>query len=675
MKKVTLLFAALALMGSVLRAQTPIAVPNGSFEQWTTHPGYSVTALFFPISVYGSYSTPTLWGYPTYPVNQTVTFMSVNVNINTSIPLILSTQETGSVPDSNTAVRLQTFMLSDIISSTVLTLASGSLDSNITNQVIPSVLLTGEVDIEALLPIVSSMQSDSNTLQSMVPTLLAMDVNDYLMGGISLGGLEPDRLTGSYKYHSAVSGDNGAVVLLGTRYNADSNRRDLVGLGINLDLTDTSAYTPFEVGYQPLSQWVSGGTDLAPDTIAVLLLSSAGSNMQQGSYLCLDNLRLWTAPSSCSAVMDLAAAPRLHEASLTWAVSDSVVGFEVEYGSAGFTLGDGAALTTADTALTLTGLAANTAYDVYVRSQCADSVYGAWSSVHFTTLADTCAAVVNLTLASVTYDAFPQYVLEWTGSFQPTSWQVVYVPHGFPMDGGTIVETSETRLDIYALEQNHLLAPNTLYDFYVYSVCGEDVFGAWDSVQYLTACAMVGDLAVQDDEEHLRITPDNTIDGYSVSWTDTTDTPSWVVVYGIYDPEYPDLWGTTVWVDTPYFAFPPLAAGRTYSVMVAALCGDDNTSDVQWLNFTTLTLDGIDNPCASAPSLLTVTPNPAEGHCVVTPAGALSAELQLFTVEGRMVQRAVTEGAPVALRLPEAGVYILRATTPAGVATYRIVNR
>ena len=382
MKKSIILFLlSIVLVGGMLRAQVPMAIPNGSFEQWSDHDGYSVTVYSVPImTVYEAYSTPSMWDYPSYPVNMPVPLMGFTFDINTDIPLIMASQETGVVPDGDKAVKLQTFMLEDIITPALLTLASDFFDTSLIQQVIPSILSTGTVDINAFIPLISNFMSGSGNIFSMLPTLLAMDVNDYIIGGLALGDFRPGRLTGSYKYHSATSGDNGGVLMLGTHYNSVTHQRDIVGGGMNLGLVDATQYTPFEAEYMSL-----GGA--APDSLIILLFSSAGNNRQQGSYLCIDNLMLWPAPDTCADVTGLSAVPDIHEAVLSWNVSDSVDGFELEYGPAGFASGTGTTGTTTATTLTLSALAASTTYDVYVRSLCSDTIYGEWSSAQFTTLA------------------------------------------------------------------------------------------------------------------------------------------------------------------------------------------------------------------------------------------------------------------------------------------------
>ncbi len=568
-------------MGGMLRAQqVPMAIPNGSFEQWTSHSGYSVSVLILSIPVYDTFSTPSLWNYPSYPVNQTVNFMGMNVNLNTNVPIVKTTRETGVVPDSNTAVRLQTIMLSDIVNSTVLNLASGSIDTMLTQEIIPSILSTGEVDVEAFLPLVSNLMSGSGDLVSMLPTLLALDVNDYITGGLALGDFRPGRLTGSYKYQSAVAGDNGGVLMIGTHYNAATHRRDIVGAGLNVTLFDAGVYTPFGVDYMPASDLVPGSPRLEPDSLIVLLFSSAGNNRQQGSYLCVDNLMLWPAP-------------------------------------------------------------------------------------------DTCATVVDMELSNVVFDAFPEMVLEWYGSYQPDHWEVEYGPYGFQHGTGTLVETDEPYFEIYELENAGVLRPNTWYDFYVRSVCDDSVYGDWELMNYQTFCARVNSLTVHGSGEDLHVTADHRISGYSVTWVDATDTRRWGVSYGVYNPEYPDILPTYREVDTPYFELPPLVPGRQYTVSVAAHCAEDNYGDDVWTYVNTPDLEGINGIGLTQ---LSIQPNPANGQCQVTLPDNTAAELRLYTVDGRLLQTVKASSSAV-LELSMPGVYLLHATTSTGVATYKIVNQ
>jgi len=64
--------------------------------------------------------------------------------------------------------------------------------------------------------------------------------------------------------------------------------------------------------------------------------------------------------------------------SLGWTNSSSINFFEVEYGELSFSLGEGTLIST-NTPPDITGLESNTAYDVYVRSNCGGDNFSEWT--------------------------------------------------------------------------------------------------------------------------------------------------------------------------------------------------------------------------------------------------------------------------------------------------------
>lgn len=657
MKKVILFFA-LGLTALGLRAQTPMPLPGGSFEQWESHPGYNVTVLFVPISVYGSYTTPTGWSHLSYPVNESATIMGMTVNINTSVPLVNAAPDTAGAPDSAKAARLQTIMISDIVSSTVLSLAGDMIDSTLRQMVFPSILSNGEIDLVALMPLLTSALSDMSNIESMLPSLLTMDVNDYISGGLPLDGFRPASLTGNYKYQSAVSGDNGGIVLVGTHYNPVTHRRDIVGAGASLSLTDTPTYIPFTIEYTPLSDIIPGSSSEAPDSLLVLILSSASQNMQQGSVLWVDNLVLWSEPDTCADITGISATVGIHDASLTWSISDPADAFELEYGVAGYVPGSGNSVSTNGTTYTLDGLTAATQYVVWIRTLCSDSIYGDWSSFMFTTEPDTCASITGISCIAGIHDA----TLTWNTTSNVDAFELEYGTTGFTPGSGTMVTTTNNTIVLEGLDAA------TQYDVWLRTLCPDSIYGDWSSSQFTTepdTCASVLDLSVVGDDTLATLT-----------WSGTSQPDHWEVEFGTQGFVHGS--GTTIeTIETQLNLYEIEQAGQLqpdtwYDFYVRAVC-DIYGEWVSTQYHTPAPAVGIEN-ATGVRNQIHIYPNPANGMCVISVEDGNSAELHLYSLDGRQIMTVISSGTPKTIQLPETGIYLLQAVTPTGVTTYKIVN-
>lgn len=591
-KKVTLLLLGILLMGETIQAQTSMRVPSGSFEQWSSHPGYSLSFFGLSVPVFDSCPYPTGWNYLSYPVNESIPIFGTNLTINTVLPLMKASRETGSVPDSASAVKLQTFMLEDLVNPTVYTLAQASLDSMLTHTVFPTVLSTGAVDLETFIPIVSNLLSNMDSVEDILASLAMTDVNELITGGIPLGNFDPTRLTGSYKYHSAATGDNGAVLLLGTRYNAVTHQRDVVGGGANTTLSDMANYTPFTVDYVSLHSLQPSFPEQTPDSLIVILLSSASDSMQQGSYLCIDNLVLWhdtvavVDPDTCADITGLTATPYIHEALLNWSSTGVVNGFEMEYGIAGFTQGSGTQMTLSNNTVTLTGLAANTSYTAYLRTLCADSIYGNWATLSFLTSPDTCSAITGLAATPDIHEA----VINWSTTGTVGSYELEYGAAGFAQGSGTNVTLAN---NTYSLSN---LDANSPYDVYVRTVCNDTIYGDWGSLQFTTlpdTCAQVLNLEI------------NTIvfdapPQYVMEWWSYSTPDHWEVAYGVQGTDLAQ--GTVVTTNERSFNIyeleeaGALAPNTLYYFGVRSVCEDDVYGDWEFVEYLT--------PCAQVESIV-----------------------------------------------------------------------
>ena len=495
MKRASLFLLALCLLFSLnVNAQTQdstIAIPNPSFENWSNGNGYSVTVVIFPLQVYSSYTYPTGWNYPTYPVNESITYSGMTVNVNTNLPLLKVANQTSGAVDGSHALKMQSFMLSDIISSTVYNLASSSLDPMLTTTVFPTVLSTGAVDIDNLLPLLSTLTSSLGSLSQVLSTFINVDLNTLIAGGVALNGATPDKLTGYYKYTSAVGGDNGGILILGSKYNTATHKREIVGGGYTVALTDTSDYAPFEVNYTPVSDVYPSFPNVEADSLIILMLSSANATPQQGSALFLDNLQLWAQQAAvadtCSAVFNLHVINvDTTSATIGWGFEGNVFDFEVEYGAQGFAQGSGTTLHPSESFMHLSNLQPGTCYDIYVRCGCGNSLWGNWSTLTFCTDTlvppvipdpDTCSAVFNLHVVNVDTTSA---TIGWAFEGNVFDFEVEYGAQGFTQGSGTTLHPSESFLYLTDLQ------PDTYYDIYVRCGCGNDLWGDWAMMTFHT---------------------------------------------------------------------------------------------------------------------------------------------------------------------------------------------
>lgn len=393
-------------------SQSSLAVPNGSFENWSTGSGYSVSMLFISMPVYDSYTYPTGWNYLSYHVNQEVN-LGLTVTVDTDVPLLKVSHETTDAPAGTAALKMESFMLSDIINSTVYSLAESSIDPSLTSMVVPTVLSTGQVNLDNFIPIMDTLLSSMNDLEQLLGIFAGQDLNNYVTGGVAMNGFEPTKLTGMYKYASAVGGDNGGVVLIGTRYNPETQLREAVGGGYTTDLSDVGNYTQFEVPYNTLHEIDSSYEDVAADSLIIMLISSASNDRQQGSALYLDNLTLIhenpdtpddpdePTADTCEAASELVLVTiDTTHATISWSGENTPLNWQYCYDLAGFDLDAAQPVSLSDTAVTLENLAADTEYEFYLRAQCNDSLFSEWTMISFRT--DTLPTIVDTTTTDTT---------------------------------------------------------------------------------------------------------------------------------------------------------------------------------------------------------------------------------------------------------------------------------
>lgn len=116
-----------------------------------------------------------------------------------------------------------------------------------------------------------------------------------------------------------------------------------------------------------------------------------------------------------------------------------------------------------------------------------------------------------------------------------------------------------------------------------------------------------------------------------------------------------------------------LTPGTTYDFYVRSECGDTSTSTWAYLQFTTdsLTPHSVNEVLADA---VTLSPNPANGRCVVDFGGLAVREMTLYSVTGQRLAQQRPQGGSTTLALPYKGVFIVEMQTPQGNVYKKVVN-
>ena len=259
----------LGISPKMMSQNTP-EIPNNSFENWTTE-GFMIF----------QYENPTGW-------------QSLSVDIDTfgfqfSYP-ISSISKTTDAQSGTYAAMLETKQFDELISSALSSMG------NIEFTGLPSIMSIGKINVLSMITDLAGMMNDDMGMESLLQTLLAGDISNYLQGGMPLNGFTPGGLKGYYKY---IPGENGTddaamILLVGTRYDSGSNRRSVTGLGMSVLEATNNEYQEFEIPYFTLPLGTA-------DSLEIIIFSSQIQNMTIGSKLYIDNLSLSGANSINSA--------------------------------------------------------------------------------------------------------------------------------------------------------------------------------------------------------------------------------------------------------------------------------------------------------------------------------------------------------------------------------------
>jgi hypothetical protein len=155
-----------------------------------------------------------------------------------------------------------------------------------------------------------------------------------------------------------------------------------VSAGVSSGSSEDLLFQAEEGSTITLSNWQSGSYN---SEISWAILDGNGTELDSGSHGELSEVTAYCTPPSCLDPSDLAVSDiTTTTASVTWTANNGETAWEYQVVESGVAP-DATGTATSNNPLSLTGLTAYTAYDVYVRANCGDSVSG-WVMESFTTL-------------------------------------------------------------------------------------------------------------------------------------------------------------------------------------------------------------------------------------------------------------------------------------------------
>ncbi|MBQ3732992.1 MAG: fibronectin type III domain-containing protein [Bacteroidales bacterium] len=350
-------------------------------------------------------------------------------------------------------------------------------------------------------------------------------------------------------------------------------------------------------------------------------------------------------------------------ATATWTAGGDETAWKLQYKAA--TASDwGSEISVSTPSYDITGLVAETVYQVRVKSDCGNGEESGWTTPYdfFTTP----LPVVQPTVVTYAATDITQTSGTMNGTITDEGNQTI-VLRGFeyklPGDNDyTQVVTMTGNTMTYTLAG---LAPNTCVNYRAYATTPVGtVYG--DTMSF---CTLPEDTPEPCD---LPTGLDTTVvlnETIGITW-DMAEVYDWNLRYRPQNGEW-----TTVTATSNTYPITGLTANTTYEIQVQANCGGGNFSDWSGSLFVTTTNVGIESWLAGSVALY---PNPAKEYVDVRIDGDVNVTaMEVYDVYGKLVNNVVVVDNPTRINVSSLadGMYFVRVTTGEGMVTKTFVKR
>jgi hypothetical protein len=245
-------------------------------------------------------------------------------------------------------------------------------------------------------------------------------MNDwFFLPGLNLTGGTSYRLV--YKYRSTSSFTEKLKVMYGTAATPAS---------MTVTLADYTSLAS--------STYATATIDFTPASTGVYYIGFQGYSAANQNYILVDDISVTLSPSCVAPSAVSAGSITTSGASISFTSTGS--NFILEYGAPGFTPGTGLTAGTGGTVVTgtaspiaLTGLAANTSFDVYIRQNCGvDGLSANSAKMTFTTACGPATIPYTMPISAVTTPALPQCVTVADVNGDASTWKTYGSTFGVP---------------------------------------------------------------------------------------------------------------------------------------------------------------------------------------------------------------------------------------------------
>ena len=168
-----------------------------------------------------------------------------------------------------------------------------------------------------------------------------------------------------------------------------SNTTSRMIVGVMSDPTDATTFVPVDTAWGTSTTWGEHTIYLSSYTGTGRYVAFKNEYTTATGYGYIDDVTIDVAPT-CLPVLNLQVSNIAQtEATISWTDQTNATAWNIEYGPAGFTQGQGTIVPNVTNPYTLTGLTSATAYDVYVQAVCSATDQSEWSdAVYFATECD-----------------------------------------------------------------------------------------------------------------------------------------------------------------------------------------------------------------------------------------------------------------------------------------------